>query len=88
MGCLGDHVKIEDNKVYINGKVLKEPYLDGVKTDGKIYKDIIVPEGYLYVMGDNREHSTDSREFGCIPKEKVESELWIRFWPLNKFGGV
>lgn len=39
-------------------------------------------------MGDNRPHSTDSRYFGCIPTEKVESKVWIRFWPLNKFGKV
>lgn len=39
-------------------------------------------------MGDNRPHSTDSRSFGCIPVEKVESKVWIRFWPLSKFGRV
>ena len=88
IGLPGDHVKIEDSTVYINGKAIDEPYLDNVRTDGKIYKDVTVPEGYLYVMGDNREHSTDSRDFGCVPIDKVESKLLLRFWPLNKFGGV
>ena len=39
-------------------------------------------------MGDNRPQSTDCRRFGCIPLEKIESKVWIRFWPLNLFGKV
>lgn len=39
-------------------------------------------------MGDNRGQSTDSRAFGCVPFDKVESKVWIRFWPLNLFGKV
>lgn len=39
-------------------------------------------------MGDNRENSADSRVFGCIPIDKIESKVAFRFWPLNKFGGV
>jgi hypothetical protein len=39
-------------------------------------------------MGDNRSQSTDCRAFGCVPVEKVESKVWIRFWPLNLFGKV
>jgi len=89
IGLPGDHVKIEDGKVYINGKELDEPYLrDEITTDGKTFKDIVVPEGYLYVVGDNRPHSTDSREFGCVPIERIESKVLIRFWPFSKFGGV
>ena len=39
-------------------------------------------------MGDNRGNSTDCRDFGCIPIEKIESKVVIRFWPLNKFGKI
>ena len=85
----GEHVRIENGSVYINGELLDEPYLaDGVFTDGGTFRDIIVPEGHIFVMGDNREHSTDSRNFGAIPFDRVESRVWIRFWPLSQFGSV
>ena len=89
IGVAGDHIKIESGKVYLNGQELNEPYLrDGIKTEQKVFTDIIVPENCVFVMGDNRPQSMDSRSFGCIPLEKVESKAVIRFWPLNKFGKV
>ena len=89
IGVAGDHIKIESGKVYLNGQELNEPYLrDGIKTEQKVFTDIIVPENCVFVMGDNRPQSMDSRSFGCIPLEKIESKVWIRFWPLNKFGKV
>lgn len=89
IGVAGDHVLIQNGKIILNGEELNEPYLaEGVKTENKVYSDIIVPEGYVFVMGDNREHSADSRMFGCIPVNKIESKVWIRFWPLSKFGKV
>lgn len=88
----GEHLEIKDEKVYINGEELNEPYLkEGVTTkinDKNPYCDLIVPENCVFVMGDNRDHSTDSRAFGCIPLEKIEGKVWIRFWPLNLFGKV
>ena len=89
IGVAGDHIKIESGKVYLNGQESNEPYLrDGIKTEQKVFTDIIVPENCVFVMGDNRPQSMDSRSFGCIPLEKVESKVVIRFWPLNKFGKV
>ena len=89
IGVEGDHIKIEDGKVYLNDEELNEPYLrSGITTEGGNYTDIIVPEGCVFVMGDNRPHSTDSRSFGCIPVEKIESRVLFRFWPLNKFGKI
>ena len=89
IGVEGDHIKIEDGKVYLNGKELEEPYLrEGIETESSLFTDVTVPEGCIFVMGDNRPHSTDSRSFGCVPLERVESKVWIRFWPLNKFGKV
>ena len=91
VGMPGEHIKIEEGKVYINGVQLEEPYLqENVITtslDG-CFTDIIVPENCLFVMGDNRTQSTDSRRFGCIPLDKIESKVWIRFWPFDLFGKV
>ena len=87
----GEHVEIKDGKVYINGEQLQESYLpEGIVTDvaGVGFDDFIVPENCVFAMGDNRNHSTDCRAFGCIPLEKIESKVWIRIWPLNLFGKV
>ena len=87
----GEHVEIKDGKVYINGEEFKEDYLQpGVVTDlskGEL-SDFVVPENCVFAMGDNRSQSTDCRAFGCIPLEKIESKVFIRFWPLNLFGKV
>lgn len=89
IGLAGDHIVIKNGCVYRNGTKLDEDYiLEGAITDGDKFYDVIVPEGYVYVMGDNREKSTDSRAFGCIPVEKIDSKLFIRFWPLKVFGFV
>lgn len=93
----GEHIQIKDGKVYINGEELKEDYLpegtitDSLATDntaGGQFLDLIVPEGTVFVMGDNRSHSADSRKFGCIPYEKIEGKVVLRFWPLNAFGKI
>ena len=91
----GEYVEIKDEAVYINGEKLEEDYLqDGVVTDMKSGKEdtyftnFTVPENTVFVLGDNRTGSTDSRLFGCIPLEKIEGKVLFRFWPLSKFGGV
>ncbi len=86
----GEHVEIKEGKVYINGEELDEPYLkDDVITEPTgVLNEFIVPENTVFAMGDNREGSKDCRAFGCIPLEKIESKVVIRFWPLNKFGKV
>lgn len=87
----GEHVQIKDGKVYINDEELKETYLQsGIVTDvvGVGFSDFTVPENCIFAMGDNRNHSTDCRSFGCIPLEKIESTVAIRIWPLNKWGEV
>ncbi len=91
IGLPGDHVVIKDGKVYVNNKEFDELYLQpGVITDNGrgICTDIVVPEKSVFVMGDNRSQSTDSRCFGCVPLEKIESKVWIRVWPLDKFGKI
>lgn len=87
----GEHIQIKDGKVYINDIELQEDYLQPqitTSTENCPFYDLTVPENCVFVMGDNRPESTDSRRFGCIPLEKIESKVWIRFWPLNLFGKV
>lgn len=91
IGVAGDHVEIKDDKVYLNGEELHEDYLpSNVKTtsSGGVYTDVVVPDGYVFAMGDNRSGSTDCRHFGCVPINKIEGKVLFRFWPLNKFGKV
>lgn len=89
IGLPGEHVEIYDGKVYINGKELEEDYLQpDVITESEVFDDFIVPDGYIFCMGDNRTKSTDCRRFGCVPIDKLEGIVICRFWPLNKFGSV
>ena len=90
IGLPGEHVLIENGKVYINGEILQEDYLDdSVRTERTgLFYDFIVPDGYIFAMGDNRAQSQDCRAFGCVPIEKVESKVFFRFWPFNKIGKV
>ena len=89
IGLPGEHVEIKDGKVYINSKELDEKYLPpDTITESDVFNDFIVPEGYLFCMGDNRAKSTDCRKFGCVPLDKLEGVVACRFWPLNKFGSI
>ncbi len=89
IGLPGEHVKIENGKVYINGNELKEEYLSSdVITESEVFYDFIVPEGYIFAMGDNRGKSTDCRALGCVPLEKVEGIVCFRFWPFNVLGKI
>lgn len=87
----GEHVKIENGKVYINGEELEEDYLSSsvrTEAEGGLLVDFTVPEGTVFAMGDNRAESHDCRAFGCIPQDKIESIVLFRFWPFDKFGKV
>ena len=91
IGLPGDYVEIKNKSVYLNGQALEEKYLDaGTVTDSAegFFLDVVVPDGYVYVLGDNREVSGDSRRFGCIPIDKIEGKAVFIFWPLNKLGKV
>lgn len=88
IGVGGDHLKIEDSKVYVNDKLIDEPYIADNYTDGNI--DIIIPEGKLFAMGDNRENSKDSRmsDVGLVSENDVMGKVMIRLFPFNKIGTV
>ncbi len=92
IGLPGETVMVKDNHVYINDKLLKEPYLADTLptvpgdflTNGKEYT---VPAGEYIVMGDNRVNSSDSRYWGPITKSEITGRAWIVYWP-PKLSGV
>ena len=77
----GDTLKIENGTVFVNGAELNEVYAKGF-TEGEYYD--VVPSDSVFVMGDNREMSIDSREFGTVKKDKIYGRLILRFYPFNK----
>lgn len=77
----GQHIEIKDGIVRVNGKTLDEKYTDGSVTEGEI--DTIVPEGKYFVLGDNRDGSTDSRVFGFVPKETMVGKVIVRLYPFK-----
>lgn len=92
IGVAGDKIRIENGRVYLNDELLEEKYLDpSVRTyipENGMPSEFVVPEGYIFAMGDNRGGSSDCRLFGCVPVEKVEGRVTTRIWPLNKFGAI
>jgi signal peptidase I len=84
IGLPGDKVEIRDGKVFINDKELIEPY-EKEKPE-YIYGPIIVPEETYFVMGDNRNESNDSHYWGVLAKKNIVGKVFIRYWPLDRFG--
>ncbi len=77
----GDTVYITNGEVYVNGELLVEDYAVG-ETEGEVY--LVVPENSVFVMGDNREHSTDSRVFGTVSESEIYGRVILRFYPFNE----
>lgn len=85
IGLPGETVEIKDNIIYINDEKIAD-YSDEVKMSD--YKKVTVPEGYYFVLGDNRNNSADSRLIGMINKDDIEGSICLRLFPFNKLGSV
>ena len=87
-GLPGDVVRVEGGALFVNGEPEDEPYLntDVVPDLTPSYGPTEVPEGKIFVLGDNRGNSGDSRFFGFVPTETVKGEAFLRFWPLTRIG--
>jgi len=93
IGLPGDHVQLKDGMVYVNGTALDEPY---VFTDRGVRQtteptpggpsEWLVPGGQLFVMGDHRQNSADSRVFGPVEISQVIGRAWLLYWPIDSFG--
>jgi signal peptidase I len=86
IGLPGDIVEIHDGRVFVNGQALNEPYLAG--TTSGFYASTTVPPLQVFVLGDNRGFSNDSRSFGTIPLEDVVGRAWFSYWPPPQIGFV
>ena len=91
IGVGGDTVEIHDGGVYINGERLDEPYIytesDGsVQTTDAAQERWVIPSDDLFLMGDHRQDSADSRAFGPVPANQVIGRAWLRYWPFDSFG--
>ena len=88
----GQTVELVDGAVYVDGEPLQEDYVDGALTEELAGSDIefpyTVPEGELWVMGDNRTNSADSRWFGSVPVESVTGRVFFCYWPWDRIGVV
>jgi signal peptidase I len=83
----GDEVEGQNGDVYVNGERVAEPYLE--PADGTAeFRRTTIPEDMLFVMGDNRNNSDDSRSFGPIPEDSVVGHAFILIWPPADFGGL
>lgn len=89
IGVPGDTLEIKDDITYRNGKALEEPYVNGGATPGFL-EPTTIKEGELFVMGDNRPNSIDSRrdEIGMVPIDSVYGKVMVRLYPFNKIGFV
>lgn len=91
IGLPGETVTIRDGAVFIDGQELNETYLRGEETEcpGRDEcEEVVVPEGHVFVLGDNRDNSQDSRGFGPVPVENIIGKAWVTYWPSNDIGIV
>jgi len=83
----GETIEIKDNHVYVDGEVLDEPYLTR-QVQMNAFGPLTVPEGYVFVMGDNRNQSEDGRVFGPIAEKDIIGRAFVRVWPPSRWGGL
>lgn len=93
IGLPGDTIEIRDGSVSVNGQPLDETYLEGAPTYCVAgypchQGPIVVPDGTIFVMGDNRANSSDSREWNALPLDRVVGQAWVIYYPVADWGLV
>jgi signal peptidase I len=83
----GQVIEISNNSVFIDGVPIDEPYLQARVQMGD-FGPLTVPDDHVFVMGDNRNQSEDSRRFGPVPVEDIIGRAFVRVWPASRWGGL
>ena len=84
IGLPGETVEIREGRVWVDGQPLDEVYLENIQQ--RDYGPSTVPDLHVFVMGDNRNHSNDSRFFGPVHVDQIWGRAWLSYWPLQEFG--
>ena len=86
IGVAGDHVSITDGRVYVNSKRLEEDYVPQAYDDQLSFPEVVVPADSYFVLGDHRNKSKDSREFGPVDSSYIYGKAVFGYWPVDKVG--
>lgn len=90
IGLPGDHIRVHNNQVFVNGTAISEPYI--ASPPSYTYplngSDYVVPENSLFVLGDNRNNSSDSHHFGAVAFDSVIGKATLSYWPSSRFGVI
>ena len=82
----GDELEIRGGRVFVNGDRIDEPYI-AAPPNYRI-PPTVVPDGQLFVLGDNRNESLDSHVWGFLPEDQLVAHVFARYWPLDRIGGL
>jgi signal peptidase I len=88
VGVPGDLVELRSGLLYVNGRRVSEAYVSPQFNDGETHTPVEVSKGYYYVLGDHRNSSNDSRNWGEVPEKYIYGKAFFRFWPLSKSGFI
>jgi signal peptidase I len=86
VGLPGDKIAVRGGKLFVNGEPQREPYTNKKLPDRSFFARTKVPKHHVFVMGDNRGNSADSRVFGPLPEKNIEGEAFLRFWQPDRIG--
>lgn len=86
IGLPGDRIEIVDGQVFVNGKALRERYIPPQYEDGRSYPETVVPAHHYFLLGDHRNLSNDSRDFGPVDESFIYGKAVFVYWPMDKVG--